>query len=237
MSEDKEKKETGEKEETSLLEEEEKTRDQAPESKVQSPKLKEAPLPEGVKSAEEEEKDEVPSLKERLLEKERLAEEYLSHLQRLQADFENYKKRSQKERESLMEIATEILVLKLLPVVDNLERAINSAKDLSVAPKGEAETKKSNNLQEGMNLIYRQMNEFLEEAGVTKVSGKGEVFDPAFHEAVAQEETDKYPEGTILEELQKGYLLNSKLIRPARVKIAKKTEDSKMSQEPMGNSQ
>lgn len=215
MSEDKEKKETGEKEEASLLEEEEKTTDHAPELKVKSPKSKEAPLPEEAKSAEEEEKDEVTSLEERLLEKERLTEEYLSHLQRLQADFENYKKRSQKERESLLEVATEALILELLPVVDNLERALSSAKG----------TKKSDNLWEGMNLIHRQMNEFLEKAGITKVPGKGEIFDPALHEAVAQEEANKCPEGTIIEELQKGYLLNSRLIRPARVKIAKKIDD------------
>jgi molecular chaperone GrpE len=133
--------------------------------------------------------------------------EYKDILQRLQAEFENYRKRTEKEREELTKYGNKELIVKLLPVVDNFELAFNNQKD-------------KENFIKGIELIYAQFNEILEKEGVQKIKVLGEKFNPELHEALLQETSDK-PEGTVTEELQSGYKFHDKVIRFAKVKVSK----------------
>jgi molecular chaperone GrpE len=129
---------------------------------------------------------------------------------RLRADFENYRRRSREELQRARGQALEEFILKLLPVVDNLERA------LAAAAGGSGDDA---NLRTGVAMVYRQFMAVLAEEGVTPIAAVGEIFDPEKHEAFCREESEK-PENTILEEFQKGYLFGEKTIRPSLVKVA-----------------
>jgi len=129
---------------------------------------------------------------------------------RLQADFENYKKRVEKDRDSDQLHAAARVVQNLLPVLDNFERAIASANG----------TDADSPLHQGVQLIFRQLLDELRREGLVAVDTVGEPFDPALHEAVATEEHDGLPHQTIMEELQRGYTLNGRLLRPALVKVS-----------------
>ncbi|NLZ43516.1 MAG: nucleotide exchange factor GrpE [Clostridia bacterium] len=129
---------------------------------------------------------------------------------RLLADFENYRRRSREELQRARGQALEEFILKILPVVDNLERAVAAAAGGS----GDDAT-----LRTGVEMVYRQFMEVLAEEGVTPIAAVGEIFDPEKHEAFCREESEK-PENTILEEFQKGYLFGEKTIRPSLVKVA-----------------
>lgn len=152
--------------------------------------------------------DELKELAERL---EQEKAELVSLTQRLQADFDNYRRRTRGEREELIKYASENLITKLLPVLDNFERALASAKDQS----------EGKNYLEGVEMIYRQLFQVLINEGLETVPSIGCPFDPNCHEAVMQVESDKSPKDTVVEELQKGYRLKGKLIRPSMVKVAK----------------
>lgn len=141
-----------------------------------------------------------------------LAEEYFNRLIRLQADFENFRRRTRQEKEDLWKYAAEQLVMALLPVLDNFERAIKS------------EVKSVEDFKAGVEMIYRQLQDVLGAEGLSPIPAVGEQFDPSRHEAVMQEETAKHPENTVLAELRQGYYLKDKVIRPALVKVAKKLE-------------
>lgn len=134
---------------------------------------------------------------------------------RIAADFENFKKRYKQEKESLVKFAGENIILNLLPIIDNFERAIDSAKNSK-------NTNNINNFLSGIEMIYKQLFDFLGKIGVTEIEAKDKPFDPNLHDAVQQEVTDKYPDLTVLEVFQKGYLLHDKVIRPAMVKVSKK---------------
>lgn len=151
-------------------------------------------------------------LKEVLENKTKEADEYLSQLKYLKADFENYKKRMNREKEEFAKYATEKLVLELLTVMDNLERAIEAG----------TEDSGKTSLLEGVEMIYKQLNNILEKQGVKCIKAEGEIFDPHLHECVMTEETDKHEEDAVLQEIQKGYKLNSRVIRHSKVKIAKR---------------
>lgn len=138
------------------------------------------------------------------------ADEYYGRLLRLQADFENYRRRTQKEKEELWKYASEQLIISLLPVLDNLERALLARDDDPVR------------VVEGVEMIYRQLQDVLTREGLCSIPAVGEEFDPSCHEAMLQQETDQHPDNTVLEELQKGYLLKDKVIRPTMVKVARK---------------
>jgi molecular chaperone GrpE len=153
----------------------------------------------------------MENLRKRWEESEKLAENYLSQLQRLQADFENYRKRSLKEREELIESASRDLVIKLLEVLDNMETAIECAK--------RSEDRES--LITGVEMIYKQFREILEKEGLTPIKALGEAFDPFEHEAVERVSSPEHEDGTIVEEIQKGYKFKSKIIRPSKVKVVK----------------
>ena len=166
--------------------------------------------------------EDINALRDRLKEKECEAQEYVSTLQRLQADFENYKKRLLKEKAEVTESAAKNLILELIPVVDNLERALGASK----------ETEDFDALAKGVEMVHAQLLDVIKKAGVSQLDPHEQEFDPFHHEAVMQVESDEHPENTVVEVFQKGYLLKGKLLRAAVVKVSKasdgaglKTED------------
>jgi molecular chaperone GrpE len=153
------------------------------------------------------------------------ADEYLAQWQRAQADFINYKRRTEAERQEFNSFANANLVLAILPVLDDMERAIESI------PEEFAE----DDWVEGVRLVERKFKTVLEGQGVKPILSLGMAFDPNYHEAMRQE---KGEEGVIIGELQKGYMLNDKLLRPAKVVVGhgkkkdlKKEEDNKEEEE------
>lgn len=136
---------------------------------------------------------------------------------RLQAEFENYKKRSYKERIEFMKFANEGLIMELLSIVDNFERGIKSA-----------ELKKDFDLlHQGVNMISKQLHTLLESKGLKKIKAEGEKFDPHQHEAIEVIEAEDAKDDRVVEELQAGYLLNGRIVRPAKVKVVKRKEVEK----------
>jgi molecular chaperone GrpE len=129
------------------------------------------------------------------------------------AEFDNYKKRALKDKDEFLKFAQAGLLKEFLVVADNLERAVASV----AGSEGTMGT-----LKQGVELTLRQFQSILEKHGITKIKTKGEKFDPRAHEVMMQEETDQFPEETVIEELQSGYKLHDRILRPALVKIAKK---------------
>ena len=127
------------------------------------------------------------------------------------ADLENARKRLERDKKDYLRFATQELVSELLPVLDNFDRALKA----SASPSG------GDSYREGVEMIYRQLKSVLEKQGLKEIRALGQPFDPFVHEAVQEEETDEYPEGTVLEELQKGYLFQGRLLRPAVVKVSR----------------
>jgi molecular chaperone GrpE len=129
--------------------------------------------------------------------------------QRLAADFENYKRRTRQDLADRTQYANEELIRKLLPILDNLRRALDHA------PEGI-----DRNWFAGLRLVVRQFEDTLQAQGVSAIPAVGEKFDPSQHEAIAREETDEHEEGTIVEEMQPGYRLHERVLRPTLVKVA-----------------
>ncbi|MFH1774252.1 MAG: nucleotide exchange factor GrpE [Methanobacteriota archaeon] len=161
---------------------------------------------------ESKKKETTAALKKKLEEKDKLAEEYLSRLKYLQADFENYKKMAAREKEEFVKFASEALIIKLIDVYENLERAIKNGK--------KSENREA--LLQGVELTYMQLKDLLEREGLAQIKAVGEKFDPFRHEALMQEAKENCEDGTILEEFQRGYTLNNKVIRYSKVKVNKK---------------
>ncbi len=155
--------------------------------------------------------EELSKMREELEKAKSEAEDYLNRLRYLQADFDNYRKRMQREREEMARTASERIVTQLLEVLDNFERALESAK----------RTRGKKALVEGMQLIYTQLRGILEREGLKEIPCEG-CLDPYYHEAVAVEEKEDCEDGEILEVFQKGYTLNGKVIRYAKVKVARR---------------
>jgi len=140
---------------------------------------------------------------------------------RISAEFENYKKRSAREMDDLRKYANQFLIKEMLAVVDNLERALNSSNGNSNIDKCMAD---------GVNLTLKEILKVFEKFNVKPIESIGQPFDPNFHQAMMQEETDDYPENTVITELQKGYMIHDRLLRPSMVVVASskaKTEDNK----------
>jgi len=156
-------------------------------------------------------KNPLKELESKLESKAQEAQETYDRLLRVSADFENYKKRSTREMEEFRKYANQSLLKEMLSVIDNLELAINSSKDEQEADK---------NLIEGLNLTLNEILRVLEKFDVKPIEAQGQTFDPAFHEAVMREETDVFPEKTVVSEFQKGYLIHDRLLRPAMVVVA-----------------
>jgi len=154
--------------------------------------------------------EELSDNKKLVQEKDNLCKEYLKHLERLQADFDNYKKRQEKKQKEFIEFANARLLNTLLSVVDNLERALDSSKN----------NKNAKAIKEGINNTLKEFHNILNKEGVKPMQSIGHRFDPYEHEAVMKMETDKYQEDTVVEEFQKGYYIKSKILRPAIVKVA-----------------
>lgn len=131
-------------------------------------------------------------------------------LVRLHADFENYKKRVQREQDETERMAASRMMKTLLPILDNFERAVGSS--------GPCKTQDS--LLEGVELIFRQLLEALRREGLEAIDAVGELFDPEYHEAVATDEESGFPPHIVIEELQRGYKINDRVIRPSLVKVA-----------------
>nr|WP_243454327.1 nucleotide exchange factor GrpE [Desulfosporosinus fructosivorans] len=138
------------------------------------------------------------------------AEDYYGQLQRLQADFDNYRKRTQKEKTELIKYASERLVVDLLPVLDNFDRAVSAAKD----------NPDFTSFSQGVEMILRQMQTALSKEGLKAMDAVGQPFDPNLHEAVLRVASEEHPENTVVEELQKGYYLKEKVLRPCMVKVS-----------------
>jgi len=156
-------------------------------------------------------KEEYGLLEEQLRLKESQMEEVISRFQRLQADFENFRKRTQKEKEEMRDTAAAALVEALLPVFDNFDRAVNApaSDDLS--------------FREGVKMIFKQFQQVLEEAGLEPIECVGTIFDPNYQQAVFRGEDDSLEENTVIEELQKGFIFGGKVLRPAMVKVSCKS--------------
>jgi len=150
----------------------------------------------------------INELQREMEEKARLAEERLNQLKYLQADFENYRKNFDREKEFIIELANEGLIKDLLVILDDFERALQSVEN--------------ERNREGLVMLYNNFLKILEKHGLRQIEALGKKFDPYYHEALLRESSDK-EEGTILEELQKGYMLKSKVIRHSKVKIAEKS--------------
>ena len=137
------------------------------------------------------------------------AQANFARYQRLAADFENYKRRTRQELADRTQYANEELLRKLLPILDNLRRALDHA------PEGI-----DRNWSDGLRMVVRQFEDTLQAQGVSPIPAVGEKFDPSKHEAIAREETDEHEEGTIVEEMQPGYRLHERVLRPTLVKVA-----------------
>ena len=131
-------------------------------------------------------------------------------LLRTAAEFDNYRKRMDRERRDLSDYATGDILAEFLPIVDNFERALS-------APGGAV----GEGLRKGVELIHKQMLDLLKKRGVTPIAALGADFDPRFHQAVIHEQSSEHREGEVMQELQRGYMLGERLLRPAMVKVAK----------------
>lgn len=137
-------------------------------------------------------------------------EELTDRVQRQMAEFDNYRKRTEKEKSQMFETGARSILEKLLPVVDNFERGL-AAID---------ESQKDSSIASGMDMIYKQLTTMLEENGVRPILAEGEVFDPDYHNAVMHVEDDAYGENIVAEELQKGYMYKDAVLRYSMVKVA-----------------
>jgi molecular chaperone GrpE len=141
------------------------------------------------------------------------ADENWERLLRTTADFDNFKKRAAREKQDALRYATEGLISKIIPVLDNFEMALAAAQNSS------AEGLKS--LQDGVTMIQTQLKSALTDSGLEEVDASGKLFDPNIHEAVSQQESADVPEGHVLQQLRKGYKIRERLLRPATVVVAK----------------
>lgn len=174
---------------------------------------KQNPSGETVKPVESPQvEDSVEALKAELQAQKEKTEETYDRLLRVSAEFENYKKRSAREMDEFRKFANQALIRELLSVVDNLELAIHSSRSDQSPHKA---------LLEGLQITHSEILKIFEKFNVTPIVAKGKTFDPNFHEAVMQQETDDAEENTVIDEMQKGYLIHDRLLRPAMVVVAK----------------
>ena len=152
--------------------------------------------------------DEIKEKEEEIKTKDEKIEQYHEQLLRLQADFDNFKKRTDKELSEQIHYANEKLIVKILDSYEDLERALKSGK--------------SNDLHEGVQMIHQNLKKILEGEGLEEIPAQGEKFDPFQHEALMAEAHEDFKNGEVIEELCKGYKLNSKVIKYSKVKVCKK---------------
>lgn len=161
--------------------------------------------------------DPLKEMEEKVESLKKEATENHDRLLRMAAEFENYKKRTAREMNDFRKFANESFVKAMLPVVDSLDLAITSASNDQQA---------NSSLLEGVTMTLKEIYKVFEQFGITPIESMGKTFDPAFHQAMMQEETEAYPENTVSRELQKGYMIHDRLLRPAMVVVSKKKEAS-----------
>ncbi len=165
----------------------------------------------------DEQESKSANFEERLDCEKRRSEDYLTRLKYLQADFENFKKRNDREAEQIRCYGNERLVIQLLDVVDELELAIKNG-EISTSP---------NSLIEGVELTLKKLRKVLEQEGVSEIGNpEGKVLDPSCHNAIAAEERDDLADSTVIEVVRKGYVMKGKVIRPTIVKVAVKPKNN-----------
>lgn len=164
------------------------------------------------KDAAEDRNKEVEALKQKLEEKENEATANYDRYLRAVAEFDNYKKRALKDKADTIKYANEEIIKDILPFMDSLDRAL------------EQETGDVQTFREGIALIQEQLLCCLKKYGVERIDAAGQDFDPNFHEALMQMESDQHEDNKVVSEMEKGYLLNGRLVRPARVCVCKKTK-------------
>jgi molecular chaperone GrpE len=162
----------------------------------------------------QEKEKEIGELKKKLEEKEQEIKEHYDRLLRLGADFENYKKRAARDKEDWTKFANEDVIRAILPFIDNLERAVNHAQKVT----------DTGVLIEGVRLTIQQILQSLNKFGLSSFQSVGKPFDPTVHEAMLVVKTDQHEPNQVVEEFQKGYLLNDRLLRPATVSVSKPLE-------------
>lgn len=191
--------------------ENENVRDAAPEvDAVSEPEVENGDLPVSEQSELNREAERMAELEQELHNALQAKDEYYNRLLRIQADFDNFRRRSKQEYEQVCLCAGEELIKNILPVVDSLERAVSCFKDNS----------DNGSWQDGVQLTLKQFKDILRSEGVEPVVSLNEAFDPLVHEAVMQEDSETVETPTVVAELQKGYKYKSKLLRPALVKVA-----------------
>ena len=168
-------------------------------------------IEEEAPEADSEEKEEKEESKEEKGGQEEPEEDADRKYLRLMADFQNYKRRVEKEKKDLYSYANEKIMSDLLEVLDNFERALDQ--DVAAAADGGA------GFKEGMEMIFKQLNDVLKKEGLEEITALGEDFDPNLHNAVMTEETEEYESGKVSGVMQKGYTLKGKVIRPSMVKV------------------
>jgi molecular chaperone GrpE len=171
-------------------------------------------LQKHLEDEKKEKEKEIEELKKKLEEKEKEVKEHYDRLLRVAADFDNYKKRATREKEEWTKFANEDLIKAILPFMDNLERAVNHAEKVE----------DTGVLIEGVRLTIQQLLQALNKFGLFPFESLGKPFDPAMHEAILLVPTDQHEPNQVVEEFQKGYLLNDRLIRPATVSVSKSPE-------------
>ena len=176
---------------------------------------KESPQSKPEKTDQAEVDDPMKDLESQLETKEQQAKENYDRLLRVSAEFENYKKRTSRELEEFRKFANQSLIKEMLSVIDNLELAMNSTNGHKTIDQG---------LLQGLDMTHKEILKVFEKFNVKPIEAKGQIFDPTYHEAVMQEETDEVDENTVINELQRGYLIHDRLLRPAMVVVARPRE-------------
>ena len=163
---------------------------------------------------QEEEKESTEQLKKQLEDAKQEIDQERDRLLRLSAEFENYKKRMNRQMDEFRKYANEALLKDLLSVVDNLERALNTSGE-------KIDELVQSCVMEGVEMTLNEILKLLSKYHVTSIEARGKPFDPVFHEAVMQEASEEQPENTIINEFQKGYLIHDRLLRPSMVVVSK----------------
>ena len=186
--------------------------DEAAETKgsVEEEASKETEESQDTKDTESKEKKKFFAKKEKKDKKDEKIEELTDRLTRQMAEFDNFRKRTEKEKSAMYEIGAKDIIEKILPVIDNFERGFQSVED----------GKKDDPFVDGMDKVYKQLMKTLEDAGVKQIEALGEEFNPEFHNAVMHVEDDEAGENIIVEEFQKGYLYRDSVVRHSMVKVA-----------------
>lgn len=178
---------------------------------------KEMELEKSEAGIEETKEVQVDLLKEQLEKTEKEYKELEDRLLRVAAEFDNYKKRTVREFQSIIKNANEELISQLVETLDNFQRALDSAS----RPNSTKSSGDFDSFHKGVELIYQHFKDILGKEGLKEIKAIGEPFDPHLHEAVMQQESDEFPEGTVMDEISKGYMLNDKVIRHSKVIVSK----------------